>query len=48
MSLADALGTCPDCGTPIPTTRVLIEYQRNDGPAVYAECPDCREVVHPA
>ena len=42
-------GQCPDCGSAIPTRRVLIEYETADGrPAMYAECPDCREIVHPA
>lgn len=40
-------GTCPVCGSPIPTTRVLIEYETADGATAYAECPDCGTVVHP-
>jgi NAD-dependent SIR2 family protein deacetylase len=42
------LGTCPHCDAAIPTSRVLIEYETSDGPSAYAECPDCRDVVHPA
>jgi len=41
------LGTCPACDTPIPDHRLLIEYERRDGPAAYAECPGCRAVVNP-
>lgn len=42
------LGLCPDCGTEIATYNVLIEYETDDGqPALWAECPECREVVHP-
>jgi hypothetical protein len=44
-----SLGSCPDCGSAIPARRVLIEYETADGrPAMYAECPDCRDIVHPA
>jgi len=42
------LGTCPDCQTAIPPVRLLLEYERSDGPAMYAECPDCLDVVRPA
>lgn len=43
------LGTCPQCHTEIASFDVLIEYETADEqPAVWAECPDCREVVHPA
>ena len=28
-------------------SRVLIEYEREDGPAAFAECPTCLEVVRP-
>jgi len=44
---ATHLGACPDCGSQIPRTNVLIEYERRDGPAAYAECPGCRAVVNP-
>jgi len=44
---AASLGRCPDCGTSIPADRLLIEYERSDGPACYAECPNCREIVRP-
>lgn len=43
----DALGSCPNCDAAIPTTRVLIEYETTDGAAMFADCPDCRKVVHP-
>jgi hypothetical protein len=42
------LGRCPDCGTDIATYDVLIEYETGDGqPALWAECSECQEVVHP-
>lgn len=44
-----AIGSCPDCGTAIPSYGLLIEYETADGgSARYAECPSCRDVVHPA
>lgn len=42
------LGRCPYCDATIPRSRLLIAYDTADGPAIYAECPDCRDVVHPA
>lgn len=41
------VGACPVCGTGVPRTDVLIEYETDTGPAAYAECPGCREVVDP-
>ena len=41
------LGVCPHCGERIPSIRLLIEYEDDDGKAVWAECPGCNEVVHP-
>lgn len=42
------LGTCPFRAGEIASYDVLIEYETAEGrPAVHAECPDCREVVHP-
>lgn len=41
------LGTCPACGETIPASRVLIEYETDGETAVFAECPGCRDVVHP-
>jgi hypothetical protein len=41
------IGTCPHCETAITAQHVLIEYERPDGLARYAECPDCHEVVDP-
>lgn len=42
-----SIGTCPTCGTDIPATRVLIQYERDGEPAEYAECPSCALVVNP-
>jgi hypothetical protein len=45
---ASRLGTCPHCHTAITASHVLIEYETSDGQeAVWAECPECREVVDP-
>ncbi|WP_449271650.1 DUF7837 family putative zinc-binding protein [Halolamina pelagica] len=38
-----SLGSCPVCGNDIPTDLLLIEYETG----VFAECPQCREPVHP-
>lgn len=45
---SERLGDCPRCRTPIPAGNQLIRYERADGHAVYAECPDCGDPVHPA
>jgi hypothetical protein len=42
-----SLGTCPSCSATIPAGLVLIEYERADGAAAFAECPDCHEVIRP-
>lgn len=43
------LGTCPDCDAVVRRTDVLIDYTDGDGHrAVWAECPECREVIDPA
>lgn len=42
------LGECPVCEQTIPTARLLIEYEKRGGTrALFAECPDCEDVVHP-
>jgi hypothetical protein len=42
------LGRCPDCGEPIPTAWILVEYEKDDGTeGVWAECPTCDDVVAP-
>ncbi|WP_435067466.1 hypothetical protein [Haloplanus sp. C73] len=48
MPHSPTLGDCPHCDARIGRTRLLIRYDTTDGPAAYAECPDCRDVVHPA
>lgn len=41
-------GDCPHCEARIPRGAVLIEYETVEGPTrMFAECPDCGEVVHP-
>ncbi|CCQ35835.1 small CPxCG-related zinc finger protein [Natronomonas moolapensis 8.8.11] len=42
------LGDCPSCSATVTTSDVLIQYEVDGQPAVYAECPHCREVVNPA
>jgi hypothetical protein len=46
--MSSTLGDCPRCDTRISTARLLIQYDTTDGRAAYAECPGCRDVVHPA
>jgi hypothetical protein len=41
------LGTCPECEETIPGGYLLIEYETTEGPEQFAECPDCRTIVHP-
>lgn len=41
------IGHCPMCEEIIPHAGLIIEYQRNHTRAVYAECPECLEVVNP-
>ena len=47
MHTTTPLGSCPHCGNAVPRDRLLIEYERGDKYAVFAECPDCTEVVRP-
>lgn len=42
-----SLGRCPDCSGRIPRGYLLIEYETEEGSQRFAECPDCREIVHP-
>ncbi|WP_193767754.1 DUF7837 family putative zinc-binding protein [Halorientalis pallida] len=44
----ESLGSCPRCGTSIPSRNLLIRYERADGEARYAACPDCETPVRPA
>lgn len=42
------LGECPQCGREITRTYLLIEYKTADGTeGVWAECPECADVVDP-
>ena len=49
MSDPDAtIGTCPNCERDLRRTHVLIDYETEDGePGVWADCPECGEVVDP-
>ncbi|WP_290810020.1 hypothetical protein [Halovivax sp.] len=40
-------GDCPHCRAAVPRSRVIIEYETDAGPGVYAECPECEDVVAP-
>ena len=45
---ADILGRCPDCGKSISRAWLLVEYETDDGDTgIWAECPDCDDVVAP-
>lgn len=43
----ERLGECPTCAVSLPSHRLLIEYETDDGLGRYAECPDCKDVVTP-
>lgn len=45
---ATMLGRCPNCDGAIPRVDRLIEYETERGwTAMFVECPDCNDVVHP-
>lgn len=48
MSHASTLGRCPNCDEAITRDYLIIEYESKGRPAKFAECPDCRNVVHPS
>ena len=41
------LGVCPHCETDIHARDVLIEYREVNETGIWADCPNCSEVVHP-
>jgi len=44
----NSLGRCPNCGRSIPPGFLLLEYETDDGSTgIWAECPDCDDVVDP-
>ncbi|WP_254838790.1 hypothetical protein [Natronomonas marina] len=47
MSNSKRLGRCPNCTTAIPEGRMLIRYRKGTETRLFAECPECRDVVHP-
>lgn len=48
LEAGGGLGRCPGCGETIPSSRLLIRYQTSEGwPRLFAECPQCTDVVHP-
>lgn len=40
---AKPLGVCPFCESDVPRYQTIIEYENG----VFAECPECEEVVDP-
>jgi hypothetical protein len=44
---ASELGTCPFCGSAIPASATLIEYEVNMEARLFAECYECDEPVRP-
>jgi len=40
------LGTCPECGTTLASLDVSLNAD-SDQPALYTDCPVCRESVNP-
>ncbi|TKX36633.1 hypothetical protein EXE52_16290 [Halorubrum sp. CGM4_25_10-8A] len=41
-------GTCSFCGETVTGRHAIIEYETASGePGVWAECPDCGEIVDP-
>jgi hypothetical protein len=42
------LGRCPNCATKITRAWLLIEYENTEGQTgIWAECPNCSDVVDP-
>jgi len=41
------LGNCPFCNARVPEHQSIIEFVTNGKQRVFAECPECREVVDP-
>ena len=42
------LGRCPNCATKITRAWLLIEYENTEGQTgIWAECPECDDVVEP-
>lgn len=47
--LTSTLGKCPNCAEGIPPRNLLIRYETEGGwPRMFAKCPACGSVVHPA
>jgi hypothetical protein len=44
---AAELGTCPFCGSTIPASATLIEYEVDTETRLFAECYECDEPVRP-
>jgi formate dehydrogenase maturation protein FdhE len=45
---SEALGVCPECGTEIRASQILVEYTTADGATErFADCYSCETVVHP-
>lgn len=46
MPTNGSLGSCPNCRTPLGEPDVLIRYDKRGNTALFAECPDCTDVVY--
>jgi predicted RNA-binding Zn-ribbon protein involved in translation (DUF1610 family) len=45
---ARRLGRCSNCDREIRPGQLLVAYERSNGElAMFAECPECGDVVHP-
>lgn len=43
-----SLGACPGCDATVPSARLLIKYESEDGGLrMFAECPRCEVPIHP-
>ncbi|MCU4716602.1 MULTISPECIES: phage terminase large subunit family protein [Halapricum] len=42
------LGRCPECGEDISEAWLLVKYTKDNGETgIWAECPNCEDVVAP-
>ncbi|WP_449271714.1 DUF7837 family putative zinc-binding protein [Halogranum amylolyticum] len=47
-SKQSSLGSCPDCKCSLPSSSLLIEYEKADGSiGKFADCSHCDKVVRP-
>lgn len=46
MRTNSELGVCPNCETTVRRSQVLITYEKGDRSAMFAECPNCEDVLY--